>query len=98
MRGQIMNLFVQSCLWALLENPTWKITSQSVPFVSCKYQLSFLFYFVAVLFPRRLSPKLPIVNLTLEDSPITEQQNCIEGGNTHSNQLQTIYVIVAKVF
>lgn len=49
-----------------------------------------------MLFPRRLSPKLPIVNLTLEDSRITEQENCIEAGNAGSDQLQITLICICN--
>ena len=43
-------------------------------------------YFPVVLFPTRLSPKLPVVNLVLDDSPTTEQEVNTEEGKSKANK------------
>ena len=36
-----------------------------------------------VLFPRKLTPKLPVVNLATRDLPTTEQRDRVKEGNTY---------------
>ena len=53
----------------------------SVMFMHCWKIIDALSF--AVLFPRKLTPKLPVVNLATSDLPTTKPRDRVKEGNTH---------------